>query len=203
MGLAELRKALEKAVARLDPDVVEGATAAGAVQEFARIEKLAAAGKALCARRVADSGAWRRHGDRSPADWLARTTQSSIGQADRLLETAERLKELPATAKAFRAGRLSDRLTYYRNDKTPSSGNDPHAFLADPRLFGNSGAEAELAAFLQSYGRNVIDPDGPGPIFEVPIADPGNLWCLHYPEPQTGSRAYPPPASGTCGPVRH
>jgi hypothetical protein len=108
MGLAELRKALEKAVARLDPDVLEGATAAEAVQEFARIEKLAAAGKALCARRVADSGAWRRHGDRSPADWLARTTQNSIGQADRLLETAERLKELPATAKAFRAGRLSE-----------------------------------------------------------------------------------------------
>jgi hypothetical protein len=102
----------------------------------------------------------------------------------------------------IRAGRLSDRLTYYRNDKTPTSGSDPHAFLADPRLSGNSGAEAQLAAFLQSYGRNVIDPDGPGQVFMVPIGNRRNLWCLHYAEPQTGRGAYPPPASGPCGPVR-
>ena len=61
----------------------------------------------------------------------------------------------------------------------------------------------QLAAFLQSYGENVIDPDGSGPMFEVPIADHGELWCLHYPEPQTGTGAYPPPASGSCGPVRY
>jgi hypothetical protein len=101
-----------------------------------------------------------------------------------------------------RAGHLMDRVAYYRNDKTPTSGNDPHAFLADPRLSGNSGAEAMLAAFLQSHGTNVIDPDGSGPMFEVPIEDPGNLWCLHYPEPQTGTGAYPPPASGACHRVR-
>ena len=58
-------------------------------------------------------------------------------------------------------------------------------------MSGNSGAEAQLAAFLRSYGRTVIDPDGPGPVFESPIADPGDLWCLHYPEPQTGHGAYP------------
>jgi hypothetical protein len=103
----------------------------------------------------------------------------------------------------IRAGHLFDRLTYYRNDKTPTSSSDPHGFMADPRLSGRSGAEAQLAAFLQSYGKNVIDPDGSGPIFETPIADPGNLWCLHYPEPQTGSGAYPPPASGTCTALRY
>ena len=62
---------------------------------------------------------------------------------------------------------------------------------------------ARLAAFLQSHGRDVIDPDGPAPMFETPIADPRNLWCLHYPEPQRGKRSYPPAASGECGRVRH
>jgi hypothetical protein len=103
----------------------------------------------------------------------------------------------------IRAGHLQDRLTFYRNDQSPTKDSDPHGFLADPRLSGRSGAEAQLAAFLQSYGANVIDPDGAGPMFETPIANPGELWCLHYPEPQTGTGAYPPSASGTCGPVRY
>ena len=102
-----------------------------------------------------------------------------------------------------RAGHLLDRLTYYRNDRTPTSGSNPHAFLADPRLTGNSGAETQLTAFLKSYGKNVIDPDGPGPVFETPIANSRNVWCLHYPEPQTGKRSFPPAASGLCGRVRY
>jgi hypothetical protein len=103
----------------------------------------------------------------------------------------------------IRAGGFADRLSYYRNDMTPTSGSDPHGFLADPTLFGRSFAELELSEFLASGGQNVIDPDGPGPFFEVPIADPQNLWCLHYPEPQSGQGAYPPAASGSCGPVRY
>jgi hypothetical protein len=103
----------------------------------------------------------------------------------------------------IRAGHLFDRLTFYRNDQSPTSDSDPHGFMADPTLAGRSGAEAQLVAFLQSYGATVIDPDGAGPIFETPIGDHGNLLCLHYPEPQSGTGAYPPAASGTCGPVRH
>jgi hypothetical protein len=103
----------------------------------------------------------------------------------------------------MRAGMLFDRLTFYRNDMTPTSGSDPHGFMADPTLSGRSGAEQELATFLQSHGKTVLDPDGPGGIFEQPIYDPHELDCLHYPEPQTGSGAYPPAASGECGPVRH
>jgi hypothetical protein len=103
----------------------------------------------------------------------------------------------------MRAGQLFDRLTFYRNDMTPTSGSDPHGFMADPTLAGRSGAEQELAVFLQSHGQTVLDPDGPGGVFEQPIYDPHELDCLHYPEPQTGSGAYPPSANGECGPVRH
>jgi len=37
---------------------------------------------------------------------------------------------------------------------------------------------------------------------EVPIADPNNLECLHYADPQTGQTAMrqPFPASGDCPP---
>lgn len=107
------------------------------------------------------------------------------------------------TGNVVRAGGLLDRMTYYRNDLTPTAGRDPHGFLADPTLSGRTMAEAQLAAFLASDGTTVIDPDGPGPVFEVPIVDPANLQCLHYPDPQTGSPAFPPPAAGPCPPVRY
>lgn len=103
----------------------------------------------------------------------------------------------------IRAGNLFDRVTYYRNDETPTSGTDPHGFLADPTLFGRSMAELQLGTYLATGGQTVLDPDGPGPIFEVPIADPNNLECLHYAEPQSGVGAFPPGASGPCGPVQH
>lgn len=103
----------------------------------------------------------------------------------------------------IRAGDLFDRVTYYRNDKTPTSGSDPHGFLADPTLFGNEPAELQLAAYLASGGTKVVDPDGPAPFFEVPIHNPANLWCLHYPDPQTGRGAFPPGAAGPCPPLRY
>jgi hypothetical protein len=98
----------------------------------------------------------------------------------------------------IRAGDLFDRTTYYRNDKTPTAGRNPHGFLADPTVFGREMAEGQLTAFLET-GR-MVDPDPGGPVFEVPIANPDNLQCLHYPHPQTGEGAFPPPASGECPP---
>lgn len=98
----------QKAVADFEPEVYDGSAASLLVQRFAHLERVAAAGKALAARRVAESGAWRKNGDRSPAHWMATTTGTSVGQAIGVLETAERLSELPATAQAVRAGQLSE-----------------------------------------------------------------------------------------------
>jgi hypothetical protein len=47
------------------------------------------------------------HGDRSPADFLARTTGESVGRSRGVLETAGRLDQLPETEAALRAGKLS------------------------------------------------------------------------------------------------
>ena len=79
--VAEARRLLRKAVKTLDPDVVEARSAARLVEQFAEIERLAGAGKALAARRMADSGVWKRDGERSPAHWLAKKAGTSVGQA--------------------------------------------------------------------------------------------------------------------------
>jgi hypothetical protein len=102
----------------------------------------------------------------------------------------------PAAATLYRAGALFDRVTLYRNDKTPTYDSDPHGWLADPTLAGRSSGQQQLAEFLASG--NLTNPN---PAFlEVPIADPNNLECLHYPDPQTGQpqARQPFPASGEC-----
>ncbi|CAN5159642.1 hypothetical protein BH20ACT22_BH20ACT22_04730 [soil metagenome] len=103
----QAKAAIKDVVASLDADTLDGAFASELVEEFAAIERLAAAGKTLCAQRVAKSGAWRRDGDRSPARWMARTTGTSVGNALGVLETAEGIGELRATETALRSGELS------------------------------------------------------------------------------------------------
>ena len=105
MGVrAELEKvdaALAAVVGGSDPPVWSGADAAVLVEVFARIERRAAAGKALAARRVADTGVWAASGERSAAHWLARRAGSTVGAAAAAIETAERLEVLPATGEAL------------------------------------------------------------------------------------------------------
>jgi hypothetical protein len=102
----------------------------------------------------------------------------------------------PTAATLYRAGALFDRVVYYRNDKTPTYGSDPHGWLADPTLAGRSSGQQQLAEFLASGQLTNTNPA----YLEVPIADPNNLECLHYPDPQTGQdqTRNPYPQSGDC-----
>ena len=73
------------------------------------VKRLASAAETLFAARVAETDAWREgSADRSAAHWLARRAGISIAEAKAKLDMAEQLADLPATAEAFRAGRLSD-----------------------------------------------------------------------------------------------
>jgi hypothetical protein len=105
--LAELRERLQRLVAGLDADVIDPAAAERLVTEFSTIEHVAAAGKAIAARRVAESGRWRRSGERTEAEWLARATGDSVGSARAALETATVIDALPAVSAALRSGTLS------------------------------------------------------------------------------------------------
>lgn len=107
-----------------------------------------------------------------------------------------------ASGNIIRAGDLFDVTTYYRNDRTATSGTNPHGFLADPTLQGRQQAQAQLTQFLSTGMRQ--DPDADVQIFQTPIRDWLNLQCLHYPNPQTGQGAYTtgPPAAGECRDLR-
>lgn len=63
--------------------------------------------KVQAAARVAASAAWRAEGDRTAADWLARTTGTTAAEAARAVTTGERLNDLPATKAAVARGELS------------------------------------------------------------------------------------------------
>jgi hypothetical protein len=105
----------------------------------------------------------------------------------------------PTAGELYRVGDLFDRVVYYRNDKTPTYNSDPHGWLADPTLAGRTSGEQLLGTFLATG--MVVNPN---PVWlEFPIANPNNLECLHYPDPQTGQAQtrQPYPSSGDCTPA--
>ncbi len=99
---------LRSALSRLEPERLSGPDAARLLELFADIEKLAAGGKLLTARRVESSNVWRRQGHRSAAAHVAEATGSGLGPAITALEAARQLGSLPATDEAMRKGRLSE-----------------------------------------------------------------------------------------------
>ena len=86
----------------------------------------------------------------------------------------------PTSSALVRAGDLLDHTVYYRHDLAfagnPALPKNPHTFLTN---LGNAAAapiavaaQQQIATFFASRGALVIDPDGAGPLFEVPIAGP-------------------------------
>ena len=83
----------------------------------------------------------------------------------------------PTTSAILRAGGLADRATYFRNDLAyafnPAVGKNPHTFLTNISSAAGGGyavmAQQQMAVFFASQGTLVIDPDGAGPYFEVPL----------------------------------
>src|SRR5437016_3955418 len=136
MRLCDMEAALREIVAGLEPEALSPDAAVGLVDTFVSLEKLVAAGKALAARRVAESNLWRGAGERSAAHWLARRSGTSIGNAMATLETAARLPELPGVDRAVRAGELS---AVQANEIASAAGADP-------------GAAAELVRVAQTDG---------------------------------------------------
>jgi hypothetical protein len=87
----------------------------------------------------------------------------------------------PTSSAILRAGELTDRATFFRNDlafaANPATPKNPHTFLTN---VGSPGlgplaallAQTQIATFFASDGRTVIDPDGAGALFETPLAAP-------------------------------
>jgi hypothetical protein len=107
----------------------------------------------------------------------------------------------PTAGNLYRAGNLFSHVVYYRNDKTPTYNSDPHGWLADPTLAGRASGEQQLGIFLST---GTLAPTNPAWL-ETTIADPNNLECLHYADPQSGVDAnrQPYPNSGDCATAPH
>jgi hypothetical protein len=85
----------------------------------------------------------------------------------------------PTATALLRSGDLSDRATFFRNDLAfalgVGFGKNPHTFMTNiggtpPVAAAAVGAQTQAAIFFATNGALIIDPDGPGPLFEVPIA---------------------------------
>ena len=103
---------LERVVTDLEPGVLDGPDAVRLVELFSKGEHVAAAGKALVARRVEQTQAYREGGHRSAAHWLASTTGVTVGAATHSLMTAKVCDALPATKAALVSGQLSEVQAY-------------------------------------------------------------------------------------------
>jgi hypothetical protein len=86
----------------------------------------------------------------------------------------------PTTTAILRAGDLAESATYFRNDlaflENPAVLKNPHLFLTritTPSVAAVAvAAQQQIARFFASDGMVVIDPDGAGALFEVPIIPP-------------------------------
>ena len=86
----------------------------------------------------------------------------------------------PTTTAILRAGDLGGNTALFRNDlayaANPAMPKNPHTFLTNISIAAAApyavGAQQQMAAFLASGGATVLDPDGAGPFFEVPVNPP-------------------------------
>ncbi len=138
-AVGELVAGMEAVLRDLDPESLGGPESLALFGLFHRIERLGAAGKALCARQMAASQAWFSGGHRSPCHLMAEVTGSSVRHAVDLLEAAEAMKALPATEAKFRSGSLTEAQAI----------EVASAAVADPASEAELLALAELDSFLE------------------------------------------------------
>ena len=110
-GVREAAEALAAAVSALDLGSMLPAAHRELVALGERIERTGHTVKALAAAKVAETALWQGEGDRSPEDWLARTTGTTRAEAAKELQCGRDLQAAPDVARAARAGELSVRQT--------------------------------------------------------------------------------------------
>jgi hypothetical protein len=106
--LQTLVESLRDLVSGIDPAGLPARDAVRLVELFAEGERLCAAGRTLAAGRVHRSPEWSAAGYRTPAQWMAAQTRTTLAQAITSLEVARRLERLPQTRERFVSGRLSE-----------------------------------------------------------------------------------------------
>lgn len=173
--LQQVADDLRSVLADFEPERVSGPDAALLLERYAEIEKLAAGGKLLAARRVESSNVWRRKGHRSAAAHVAEATGTGLGPAINALEAARQLGSLPATEDAMRAGKLSEAQVKEiagaaivqpdaEQDLVDAAGTQPHNLLKlrcrRVKAAGRDQAASYEKIHRQRYLRHWTDDDG-------------------------------------------
>ena len=151
--LSEVLTSARAVVASLDVDSLTGSQVANAFEVGAELEKLGASLKVLVAPKIAKSEAWARAGARSPEEWMARTSGTSVGAAKAAVETGKRLEALPATASAVKSGALS---LAQAEAVSEAAAVDPHS---ESELL-ETAAGGSLKALQDKSRRVVLDSRG-------------------------------------------
>jgi len=97
---------LRPLVGKLGSEPVGSDEAVELVELGIELERLGAAVRMMAARSV-DSDRWKAAGFRSAASWMAAKAGLPVGPSIAAMDTLRLLDDLPATAEAFRSGRLS------------------------------------------------------------------------------------------------
>jgi hypothetical protein len=106
-SLLEIADAFVAALADFEPRLFTPDQCMTLVEALARVEKSSGAARSRAAARAAACGAPRQKGFARPADWLARSAGCSTAQAEREIDTARKLDELPLAREAVNKGELS------------------------------------------------------------------------------------------------
>ncbi|MGZ4677625.1 MAG: DUF222 domain-containing protein [Acidimicrobiia bacterium] len=131
-------------LARLDVDALTGPEARTAVEAFAELERVAGAGKTLAVGRLDHTGAWIGDGSfRDLPAWLASVSGTAIGESRSITDTARRLRDLPTTAGALRAGDLSSAQASVISAAATADASAEDALLAQAPVCGMKGLRAE------------------------------------------------------------
>ena len=107
-ALRQIEKLLAAVCESLEPDDLLARHAVELIDTAARLERYVAGARTLAVWRVLESKVWRDDGAKSPQRWLAAKLGITVGQAGRIVATAERVQAQPKTQEAMRNGQLSD-----------------------------------------------------------------------------------------------
>jgi hypothetical protein len=105
--LTEQREALRAYAASFDAGSLTATVAQKVVADVAVMRNILGTIEALAAAVVANSELWRRNGDKSAAQHLAKTTGTTVGQAAEVIATGRKLKDMPDLEAAARVGAVS------------------------------------------------------------------------------------------------
>ena len=160
---------------RDQPPLVDSTPGAAAIQEYVD--------RVVWAQNAGDAVAYAPYLRAHPLDGVEpKAVIVQFAKGDELVPN-------PSTSALVRSGELEDRTTYFRNDlalaREPCDAGDPakpcypiklpHGFLFNvanaPAKYALA-AQQQIATFFTSHGETTIDPDGPEPYFETPIAGP-------------------------------